>query len=93
MWDVLGSVRDLSNDDVKTVGAIATTLGVLIALFEPRLVRWWRAPLLSLRYENAQGGPYWDRVLVRENVFFLRLRVSNAPGCRSAEDTQALVTS
>lgn len=91
MW-ILATLSDPTNDDIKTLGAIATTLGVLIALFEHRLERWWREPLLTLEYDDKQGPPHWDRVLVQPQDFFLRLRVRNAPRCRSAENVQVLVT-
>jgi hypothetical protein len=82
----------LSNDDVKTIGAGATTVGVLLALFAPWLRRWWRRPLLSLLYDSSGGAPHWDQVPL-EKDFFLRVRVRNARGCDPAEETQVLVAS
>lgn len=90
--EVIGALLDLDNDDVKTLGAAATTFGVLIALFGPAWRRWWRSPLLTLAYQNKQGEPYWDHVLLGGTSFFLRLRVSNAPGCDSAENVQVIVS-
>lgn len=87
----LGAVLGLDNDDVKTIGAAATTAGVLLALFGPAWRRWWRAPLLSVDYADKQGEPYWDHVRLGDQSFFLRLRVSNAPGCDAAEDVQVIV--
>jgi hypothetical protein len=81
----------LSNDDVKTIGAGATTVGVLLALFTPPVRHWWRSPMLTLEYDATRDAPHWDRVKINDEVFFLRLRVRNARGCNAAEDVQVLV--
>lgn len=82
----------LTNDDVKTIGAGATTVGVLLALFAETVRRWWRSPMLSLEYDATGDAPHWDHVMVKDRAFFLRLRVRNARGCIAAEDVQVLVT-
>lgn len=81
----------LSNEDIKTVGAGATTVGVLLALFAPPIRNWWRSPMLSLEYDAKRNGPHWDRININDEAFFLRLRVRNARGCDAAEDVQVLV--
>jgi hypothetical protein len=84
----------LTNDDVKTIGAIATSVGVVYALTAPRFHRWWSAPFLILEYTNNEGPPHWDHVTIEDDgVFFLRARVRNLRGCAAAEDVQVLVTS
>lgn len=83
----------LSNDDVKTIGAGATTVGVLLALFGPAVRHWWRGPLLSMDYEAKRGDPYWDHVSLEGDVFFLRVRVRNLRGCDAARDAQVIVSS
>jgi hypothetical protein len=82
----------LSNDDVKTIGAAATTVGVLVALFTTPVRHWWRTPLLSLEYDPSTGGPHWDRVRINDDSFFLRVRIGNARGCDAAEDAQVLIS-
>lgn len=82
----------LTNDDVRTIGAGATTVGVLIALIGPAARRWWRAPLLSLEYEPEDGGPHWDHVKIADGAFYLRARVRNARGCSAAKNVQAIVS-
>ena len=81
----------LSNDDIKTIGAGATTAGVLLALFASPVRRWWRSPMLSLEYDAKRNAPHWDRINVKDEAFFLRLRVRNARGCDAADDVQVLV--
>lgn len=81
----------LSNDDVKTIGAGATTVGVLLALFAAPVRHWWRSPMLSLEYDPTRNAPHWDRITIDGKAFFLRLRVCNARGCDAAEDVQVLV--
>jgi hypothetical protein len=81
----------LSNDDVKTIGAGATTVGVLLALFTQPVRHWWRSPMLSLEYDAKRNAPHWDRITLNDEAFFLRLRVRNARGCAAAEDVQVLV--
>jgi hypothetical protein len=83
----------LSNDDVKTIGAGATTVGVLLALFAPAVTHWWRRPLLTLEFERDRAEPHWDRVRPRDDLFFLRLRVRNARGCDTAERVEVLISS
>jgi hypothetical protein len=90
---LVSQLLGLSNEDVKTIGAGATTVGVLLALFGPPLRHWWRSPLLSLDYEAKRGEPHWDHVSLEGQVFFLRVRVRNARGCAAAEDTQVIVAS
>lgn len=82
----------ISNDDIKTVGAAATTVGVLVALFGPSLRHWWRSPTLTLQFDPKRNGPHWDRVPVTKDDFFLRARVRNARRCEAAQDVQVLVT-
>lgn len=89
---VIGALLGLDNDDVKTIGAAATTIGVLLALFGPGWRRWWRSPLLTIQYQDKQGEPHWDHVLLGSESFFLRLRVSNAAGCDAAADVQVIVS-
>lgn len=82
----------LTNDDDRTIGTGATTVGVLIALVGPAARRWWRAPLLSLEYQPEGGRPHWDHVQIADRAFFLRARVRNARGCSAAENVQAIVS-
>lgn len=89
---ILATTLGLHSDDVKTVGAAATAVGVLVALFRPGWQRWWRAPLLSVGYEAKQGDPHWDHVAIADKAFFLRIRVRNARGCVAAKDVEVIVT-
>ena len=92
-YPVLAAVAGLSNDDVKTIGAAATTVGVLIALFAPPLRAWWRRPILTVDYDGVRSDPYWDRISPTPDAFFLRVRVRNARNCDTATDVQVLVSS
>ncbi|WP_210492868.1 hypothetical protein [Patulibacter sp. SYSU D01012] len=93
----------LSNDDVRTIGSVATTVGVIAALFGTNLRAKLRQPKLTLLYHGLETGPYWDHIELaaddgtvegaRPRRFWLRLRVYNAPGRDTAENVQVLVTS
>lgn len=89
---LLATFLGLDNDGVKTIGAVATSVGVLVALFAPAWTRWWRAPLLSMEYEAKQGDPHWDHVSIVGKSFFLRVRIRNARGCNAAKDVEVIVT-
>src|SRR3954452_17538578 len=87
----------LSNDDVKTIGAAATAVGVVFALLGTNLRARLRRPRLMLLYEPREAAPYWDHVELpagddHPRRFWLRLRVENQGGRDSAEDVQILVT-
>jgi hypothetical protein len=91
MFFALAMLFGLDNDDVKTIGSAATSIGVLVALLGPAWKRWWQAPLLFMDYVAKQGDPHWDHVAVPGKFFFLRVRIRNARGSETAKNVEVIV--